>query len=139
MTGRKRIAWTTVAALFTAVNFIGAVMAGVAGEGPHAALHVVLGIVGLYLTWRLSPWRMVDRIFPPGVPASAELLPEQMDRLAQIEQSVDAVAIEVERIGEGQRFMTRVLTGDQEARALEPGSDRPPAEPPSTPPDPRRR
>ena len=27
-----------------------------------------------------------------------------------IEQSVDAVAIELERIGEGQRFMSRVLS-----------------------------
>ena len=32
------------------------------------------------------------------------------DRLSRIEQAVDAMAIEVERIAEGQRFTTRLLT-----------------------------
>ena len=31
-------------------------------------------------------------------------------RLARVEQAMDAVAIEVERIGESQRFLTKVLT-----------------------------
>jgi hypothetical protein len=31
-------------------------------------------------------------------------------RLARIEQSVDAIALEVERISEGQRFTTRLLS-----------------------------
>ena len=31
-------------------------------------------------------------------------------RLARVEQAVDAVAVEVERIGESQRFLTKVLT-----------------------------
>lgn len=31
-------------------------------------------------------------------------------RLARIEQAVDAIALEVERISEGQRFMTRLLS-----------------------------
>jgi hypothetical protein len=40
--------------------------------------------------------------------------------LTHLEQSVDAVAIEVERIGEGQRFMTRFFTENGTPRA--PGS-----------------
>ena len=32
------------------------------------------------------------------------------DRLNRLDQSVDSIAIEVERIGEGQRFVTRVMT-----------------------------
>jgi hypothetical protein len=32
------------------------------------------------------------------------------DRLARIEQALDAIAIETERISEGQRFTTRLLT-----------------------------
>lgn len=32
------------------------------------------------------------------------------DRLTRIEQAVDAVAVEVERISEAQRFTTRLLT-----------------------------
>lgn len=35
--------------------------------------------------------------------------PEVMHRLERIEQAMDAVAIEVERISEGQRFTTKLL------------------------------
>jgi len=35
---------------------------------------------------------------------------EVMNRLERIEQAVDAVAIEVERISEGQRFTTKLLS-----------------------------
>lgn len=41
-------------------------------------------------------------------------------KLARLEQAVDAIAIEVERLGESQRFLTKVLT---EKRA-EPGDER---------------
>ncbi|MEO6526481.1 MAG: hypothetical protein ABIP93_07645 [Gemmatimonadaceae bacterium] len=37
-------------------------------------------------------------------------IPEQDDRLARLEQAVEAIAIEVERISEGQRFTTKLLT-----------------------------
>jgi hypothetical protein len=40
------------------------------------------------------------------------------DRLTHLEQSIDAVAIEVERIGEGQRFLTRLFTESGTPRAL---------------------
>jgi hypothetical protein len=36
--------------------------------------------------------------------------PDQTDRLERIEQAVDAIAIEVERVSEGQRFVTRLLS-----------------------------
>lgn len=41
------------------------------------------------------------------------------DRLARLEQAVDAIAVEVERISEGQRFLTRLQTERSEARAIE--------------------
>lgn len=40
-------------------------------------------------------------------------------RLARIEQAVDAVAMEVERISEGQRFTTRLLSERASERAAE--------------------
>jgi hypothetical protein len=46
----------------------------------------------------------------PGVSPLAEA------RLARIEQSIEAIALEVERISEGQRFTTRLLS--ENARAL---------------------
>jgi hypothetical protein len=42
-------------------------------------------------------------------------------RLARIEQAVDAIAVEVERISEGQRFTTRLLSDN---RLLYPKPDR---------------
>ncbi|HEY1953755.1 MAG TPA: hypothetical protein VGG76_13205 [Gemmatimonadaceae bacterium] len=44
-------------------------------------------------------------------------------RLARLEQAVDAIALEVERISEGQRFTTRLLS-EQSRRASEAGSRR---------------
>lgn len=40
------------------------------------------------------------------------------DRLARIEQAVDAIAIEVERIAEGQRFLTRLQAERSDDRVL---------------------
>ena len=40
------------------------------------------------------------------------------DRLARIEQAVDAIAIEVERIAEGQRFLTKLQTERTDDRVL---------------------
>lgn len=54
--------------------------------------------------------RFVDR--PPAAPAIAA---DVHDRLERIEQAVDTVAIEVERISESQRYLTRLMA---ESRAL---------------------
>lgn len=43
----------------------------------------------------------------PRVPRS--LPPDLTERLERIERAVDVTALEVERIGEGQRFLTRAL------------------------------
>ncbi len=43
-------------------------------------------------------------------------------RLARIEQAVDAVAVEVERISEGQRFTTRLLSERAGDRLRDPSS-----------------
>ena len=51
--------------------------------------------------------------------------PELYERLSRIEQGMDAVAVEVERIGEGQRFMTRLFNEAGELRALGVGAAQP--------------
>ena len=48
-------------------------------------------------------WRRGTRTAPAPTPESAE-------RMERLEQALDAIAIEVERVSEGQRFMTRLLT-----------------------------
>lgn len=47
--------------------------------------------------------------------ATHTLHPESDQRLARIEQAVDAIALEVERISEGQRFTTRLLADRAQA------------------------
>ena len=54
-----------------------------------------------------------------GQAKSGAALPKGVDqRLERIEHAVDAIAIEVERISEGQRFTTRLLS-DRAAEAKE--------------------
>lgn len=53
--------------------------------------------------------------------ASAELA-TMREQLSRLEHSVDAIAVELERVGEGQRFTTRLLSerAAQELRAVSP-------------------
>lgn len=53
-------------------------------------------------------------------------LPREIgDRLMRVEQAVEATAVEVERIGEGQRFLTRLFTEGEGGRALGAGAAQP--------------
>ncbi len=42
--------------------------------------------------------------------AERKSVPTDDARLTRLEQAVEAIAIEVERVGEGQRFLTRAVT-----------------------------
>lgn len=46
--------------------------------------------------------------------------PEWAQRLAHIEQAIDAMAVEIERISEGQRFVTRLLSDRPQERVALP-------------------
>jgi hypothetical protein len=52
------------------------------------------------------------------VPAKLAGSPDESRRLERLEQGVDAIAIEVERISEGQRFVTRLLSEAHDASAI---------------------
>ena len=56
-----------------------------------------------------------------GGRASPALPSDVSERLERIERSVEAVALEVERISEGQRFVTRLMSERTDERKL-PGS-----------------
>lgn len=45
-------------------------------------------------------------------------LPESTERLERIEQAIEAMSVEVERISEGQRFVTRLLADRQQHERL---------------------
>ena len=53
-------------------------------------------------------------------PLNPTIPPELVARLERIEQAVDAVAIEIERISEGQRFTTKLLAARVGAAAAQP-------------------
>ncbi len=55
-------------------------------------------------------------------PAANTALTDQ--RLARMEQALDALAIEVERISEGQRFVTKLLAEREKSPAALPSNDR---------------
>jgi len=116
---RRSTVWLVVAVLFTGVNLAGGVYAAMLGELLHAGIHIGLLLPGAYLVWRLAPGRDGRRLWRRRGAAPPALPPELTDRLTYLEQSVDAVAIEVERIGEGQRFITRSFTENGAPR--EPG------------------
>ena len=99
MTRRQRI-WLVVAVLFSLGNAAGAVFAAAQGEPLHAGVHVALLVLGAYVARRI--WRR--GVVVPVAPSALT------DRLAQLERSLNALAFEVERVGEGQRFMTRLFT-----------------------------
>jgi hypothetical protein len=79
-------------------------------------LAVVSGIVALPLVRAIA--KRLDRPSPPRVTTDGEA------RLARIEQAVDAIAIEVERISEAQRFTTKLLS-ERAPAPLPPTAERP--------------
>lgn len=80
---------------------------GVMVMGGLGMLMVLLLPLSIAFTRRV--WRRAGQAQPASLPA------ELFDRMASIERGVEAVAIEVERIGEGQRFVSQLL-GDQAMR-----------------------
>ncbi|HXE59975.1 MAG TPA: hypothetical protein VN607_04690 [Gemmatimonadaceae bacterium] len=111
VTRRYKI-WMTVGAAFASLNFLGATVAAAQGEALHAGTHAGLTLVTLLVMW----WFMAAVRERRDATAGPALRAEVGDRLSHLEQSVDAMAIEIERIGEGQRFLTQHLTRGEPSR-----------------------
>lgn len=100
----RNTVWRIVAALFVAINVGGGVWALAQGERMHCAAHAVLALAGVvWFTW-LSAKQRRDALANPTTTHS---------QLDQLQQSVDAVAIEIERIGEAQRYETKLRAEQQ--------------------------
>jgi hypothetical protein len=81
---------------------------------------MVVAIASMVLTFGtiivlLRTWLHRGRAAPP-----AQLEPV-MDRLLRIEQTLDSVAVEVERISEAQRFATKLLAEREKTPAMAEG------------------
>lgn len=81
-------------------------------SGPPEEVFVLSGIFMLVVLLPISI-AYARRIWRRGAAAVMAIPQEIYDRFARVDQSLDAIAIEVERIGEGQRFLTRLHTEKQ--------------------------
>ena len=105
---RRLTVWRAVAAGFTVINLAGFVYADVMGEPMHAVVHAVLTVLG-GLFFGVLQMR--------SIPESPTAMPkETAERLKHLEQSVDKLAIGVERVGEAQRYQTKILDEKTKAR-----------------------
>ena len=74
-------------------------------SGPDTGAFIVLVVFGsgVVLTWVNFHYKSLKNVRPSDLAAIE-------NRLARIEQAVDAIAVEAERISEGQRFTTKLLS-----------------------------
>lgn len=97
--------WRTAAIVFILINAGGAVLAYAMHEQMHAETH--LALLGAGYVWYLF-LRAGQR--KQAVQENQELPPAGATdpRLEYLQQSVDAIALEVERMGEAQRFQEKL-------------------------------
>jgi hypothetical protein len=81
-------------------------------EGPPEEVFVLAGIF-LFIVVLPLTIAYARRIWRRGAAAVSAIPQEIYDRFNRLDQAIDSVAIEVERIGEGQRFLTRVYADQQ--------------------------
>ena len=82
----------------------------------------IIGMVGTFglvfgFGWALFTWLRERRMPPMGT----RELTDVHEQLAQLQTSVDAMAVELERISEGQRFATRLLAERPDAHRISGG------------------
>ncbi len=92
-------------------------------SGPPEEVFVMGGIFMVVCILPIS-LAFARRIWRRGATAVAAIPSDIAERFARLDQAIDSIAIEVERIGEGQRFVTRVLS-DTRPRAVGDGAAQP--------------
>jgi hypothetical protein len=87
--------------VYFVVNIAGAIWAAIQQEEMHMMLHIFLTLLGVAV---YAGWWLGQRGKPKDQPQTQ--LPAE--RLEYLQQSVDAIALEVERVGEAQRFADKL-------------------------------
>jgi len=81
-------------------------------------MFMVIVLLPLSIAWARRIWRRSS--------AAVASFPREIgDRLLRMEQALEATSVEVERIGEGQRFLTRLFTEGEGTRAIGAGAAQP--------------
>ena len=84
----------------------------------------ILSIIFIFFPLATGIGRAIfKRSSRPGLPPA--VFTETAQRLERLEASVDAIAVEIERVSEGQRFVTKLLSEPQPAPALGAGQRTP--------------
>ncbi|HJP60498.1 MAG TPA: hypothetical protein VJ865_10875 [Gemmatimonadaceae bacterium] len=86
-------------------------------QGPPEEAWVLGGIFLIVAVFPLSV-ALARRIWRRSAAAVTSLPRDIADRLQRMEQAIEATAVEVERIGEGQRFITRLFTEGEQVKAI---------------------
>lgn len=76
----------------------------IGGEIIPLAAFAMVTVVSIGVPIARAMGRRIER-----APQRLDLPPETNARLERMEQAIDAIAVEVERISEGQRFTTKLL------------------------------
>ena len=92
--------------------------------GPPEEAYVV-GTIFMFIVFLPMSIAFARRIWRRSAKVVTTIPKEFIDRLAGVEQIVEATAVEIERIGEGQRFMTRIFTETQNVHGLASGAAQP--------------
>ena len=82
----------------------------------------VLGGIFLFVAIFPISIAFARRIWRRGAGVVAAIPHDIIERFTQIDQAVESIAVEVERIGEGQRFITRVLAEQGRPALAEPAA-----------------
>ncbi len=89
-------------------------------QGPPEEVYIVGTVFMVIVLFPLSV-ALARRIWKKSVTAVTTFPREFADRLTRMENAIEATSLEVERIGEGQRFLTRLFTEKEAAQALPAG------------------
>jgi prefoldin subunit 5 len=93
-------------------------------QGPPEEVFVLGGLFIFIVLLPLSI-ALARRIWRRGVATITKLPAELTERLTRLEQGMDAIAVEIERVGEGQRYMARLFGDDGSPRAIGAGAAEP--------------
>lgn len=77
------------------------------------AIAVIFAISG----WMLKAW-LSHKEKMRGLSISTATMASSDQRLARVEQAVESIAIEIERVSEGQRFVTNLLSERSQALVM---------------------
>ena len=93
-------------------------------QGPPEEAYVFGALFMLVVLFPISV-AFARRIWRRGSAAVTAFPRELVERLSRMEQAIETTSLEVERIGEGQRFLTRLFTEGEGARAIGAGAAQP--------------